>query len=168
MSNAMGQVFASGKADSVKLKQFASKGFDVVGEVAKQTGRSREEIKKSGVTYEQCAAALKALTSEGGKYHGMLNKQMNTLGGIIKQFISLKAAIAEAIGFGVSDELKELLKYILKIARAGQEVFVGKFVSFLKEVIHWIFQLIIMGEVFCYRLEDMGDALAPVKQFLSD
>jgi len=147
MSNAMGQVFAKGKADSVQLKQFASKGFDVVGEVAKQTGKSREEIQKAGVSYEQTAAALKALTDEGGKYHGMLSKQMNTLGGILKQFASLKAAMAEGIGFGINDDLKDMLKYILEIVRAGQEAFVGKFVGFLKEVIHWIFQVIIMWEV---------------------
>jgi tape measure domain-containing protein len=168
MSNAMGQVFAKGKADSVALKQFATKGFDVVGEVAKQTGKSREEIQKSGVTYEQTAAALRSLTDEGGKYHGMLAKQMNTLGGILKQFASLKAAVAEAIGFGINDDLKDMLKYILEIARAGQDAFVGKFVRVLKEVIHWIFQIIIMFKVLGYRLEDMGDALAPVKQFFSD
>lgn len=168
MSNAMGQVFATGKADSVKLKQFATKGFDVVGEVAKQTGKSREEIQKTGVTYEQTAAALRALTNEGGKYHGMLNKQMNTLGGIIKQYKSFQAATAEAIGFGITDDLKELLKYILQIGRAGQESFVNGFVKVLKEVIHWIWQVIIMFKVLGFRLSDMGDALAPVKQFFSD
>jgi len=167
MSNAMGQVFAKGKADSVQLKQFASKGFDVVGEVAKQTGKSREEIQKTGVSYEQTAAALRALTDEGGKYHGMLSKQMNTLGGILKQFASLKAAMAEAIGFGINDDLKDMLKYILDIVRAGQEAFVGKFVKFLKEVIHWIFQVIIMWEVLQYRLEDMG-AFEILQTFFED
>jgi tape measure domain-containing protein len=168
MSNAMGQIFAKGKADSNNLKALVMQGFDVVGEVAKQSGKSREEIQKSGVSYEQTAAALKALTSAGGKYEGMLAKQMNTLGGVIKQFQSLKAATAEAIGIGISDELKELLKYILEIGRAGQEAFVGKFVSAIKVVIHWIFQIIIMWKVLCFRIADMGDALAPVKQFFSD
>jgi phage-related protein len=167
MSNAMGQVFAQGKADSVRLKQFAARGFDVVGEVARQTGKSRKEIEKSGVTYEQTAAAIRALTNEGGKYHGMLAKQMNTLGGILKQYASVKAATAEAIGSGISDQLKELLKYILAIGRAGQENFVNVFVKALKEVIHWIWQIIIMWKVLGYRLAKMGDALAPVKKFFA-
>jgi len=167
MSNAMGQVFAAGKADSMKLRQFASKGFDVVGEVAKQTGKSREEIQKAGVTYEQCASALRSLTDEGGKYHGMLAKQMDTLGGVLKQFESLKAATAEAIGLGINDDLKDMLKYILEIARAGQDALVGKFVRVLKEVIHWIFQVIIMWEVLGYRLEDMG-AFTVLKNFFED
>jgi phage-related protein len=167
MSNNMGQVFAKGKADATDLKQFVMQGFDVVGEVSKQSGKSRAEIEKAGVTCEQTAAALKALTSEGGKYEGMLAKQMNTLGGVLKQFDSLKAAAAEAIGTGISEELKELLKYILEIGRAGQENFVNVFAGALKEVIHWIFQIIIMWKVLCYRIEDMGDAFAPVKKFFS-
>jgi phage-related protein len=167
MSNNMGQVFAKGKADATDLKQFVMQGFDVVGEVAKQSGKSREEIQKAGVTYEQTAAALKALTSDGGKYNGMLAKQMNTLGGVLKQFASLKAATAEAIGTGVSNELKDLLKYILQIGRAGQDSFVNVFVKAIKEVIHWIWQIIIMWKVLGYRIADMGDALTPVKGFFS-
>jgi len=156
MSNNMGQVFANGKASANNLKAFVNQGFDVVGEVARQTGKSREEITKTGVTYAQTKAALESLTNEGGKYNQMLAKQMNTLGGVIKQFNSFKAATAEAIGFGINDDLKDMLKYILEIAKAGQDAFVGKFVKFLKEVIHWIFQVIIMWEVLGYRLEDMG------------
>jgi tape measure domain-containing protein len=167
MSNNMGQVFAKGKADATDLKQFVTQGFDVVGEVAKQSGKSRAEIEKAGVTYEQTAAALKSLTSEGGKYHAMLSKQMNTLGGVLKQFASLKAATAEAIGAGVSDDLKELLKYILEIGRAGQDAFAGTFIAAIKQVIHWIWQIIIMWEVLGFRLSDMGDALAPVKGFFT-
>jgi phage-related protein len=168
MSNNLGQVFAKGKADATDLKQFVMHGFDVVGVVAQQSGKSREEIERAGVTYEQTASALRALTSEGGKYNGMLAKQMNTLGGVIKQFQSFKAATAEAIGTGISDNLKELLKYILEIGRAGQEAFTGKFVAAINEVIHWIWQIIIMWKVLQYRLADMGDALAPVKRFFLD
>jgi phage-related protein len=98
----------------------------------------------------------------------MLAKQMNTLGGVLKQFASLKAATAEAIGTGVSNELKDLLKYILQIGRAGQDSFVNVFVKAIKEVIHWIFQIIIMWKVLGYRIADMGDALTPVKKFFSD
>jgi tape measure domain-containing protein len=157
MSNNMGQVFAKGKADATDLKQFVMQGFDVVGEVAKQTGKPRKEIEKSGVTYEQTAAALRSLTSEGGKCHGMLAKQMNTLGGVLKQFASLKAATAEAIGSGISDQLKELLKYILEIGRAGQDNFVNVFVRAIKEVIHWIWQIIIMWKVLGYTVSPIWE-----------
>ena len=168
MSNKMGQIYAKGKADSTDLRSFVMRGFDVVGVIAEQTGRSREEIEKTGVSYEDTAMALRVLTDEGGRYHNMLQKQMNTIGGILKQFASFKAATAESIGFGVNEDLKDLLKYILEIAKAGEEVFVDKFVKAIRTVISWIFQIIIMWEVLGYRLEDMGDAFEPVKNFFSD
>jgi phage-related protein len=87
---------------------------------------------------------------------------------VLKQYASLKAATAEAIGTGISEPLKELLKYILEIGRAGQESFAGVFVKAIKDVIHWIWQIIIMWKVLGYRIADMGDALAPVKQFFFD
>jgi tape measure domain-containing protein len=164
----MGQVFAKGKADATDLKQFVLQGFDVVGMVASETGKTREEVEKAGVTYEQTASALKKLTSEGGKYYGMMDKVANTLGGVVGQLGALRDAIAMNIGLGISDNLKELLKYILEIGRAGQESFVNVFVKALNEVIHWIWQIIIMWEVLGYRIADMGDAFAPVKQFFLD
>jgi len=163
LSANMAQVYSKGKADAMDLKQFMAQGFDVTGVLG-----LTEAQKKAGVTYDQVEEALRRVTAAGGPYHNMLQKQMNTLGGLIKQYASFKAATAEAIGTGINEELKDLLKYILQIAKAGQDAFVGKFVKFLKEVIHWIFQVIIMWEVLGYRLEDMGDALAPVKKFFLD
>ena len=117
----MGQVFAKGKADATDLKQFVGQGFDVVGEVSKMTGKSRAEIEKAGVSYEQCAAALKHITSEGGKYNGMLAKQSKTLPGLIKQFQSLTAAINEGIGSNVIDRIKDIMSAVLNLGRSMQD-----------------------------------------------
>jgi phage-related protein len=168
LSNTMGKVFSKGKAEGIELKQFMLQGVDVIGILSKSTGQSREQIEKLGVSYKDVSKALEIMTSEGGDYYKMLEKQGNALNGIIKQYKSFKLATAEAIGIGINDNLKELLKYILEIGRAGQDSFVNKFVGAIKEVIHWIWQIIIMWKVLGYRLADMGDALAPVKQFFLD
>jgi len=162
LSSTMAKVYSKGKADAIELKQFMARGFDVAGVL----GLTEAQM-KAGVTYAQVEEALKKVTAAGGPYNKMLEKQMNTLGGLIKQFNSFKAATAEAIGIGINEELKDMLKYILEIVRAGQEAFVGKFVKFLKEVIHWIFQVIIMWEVLQYRLEDMG-AFEILQTFFED
>jgi phage-related protein len=156
MSRVMGQVFAKGKADATALKQFVVQGFDVVGEVAKQSGKSRDEIEKTGVTYEQTVAALRALTSEGGKYNGMLDKQMNTLGGLIKRFASLKAAIAEAIGSGISDYLKDILRYTLQMGKTFQDAFVQTAVKGIKTVMIGIATIIVLIKRLNERLTDVG------------
>jgi phage-related protein len=160
LSANMAQVYSKGKADAMDLKQFMAQGFDVSGVLG-----LTEAQKKVGVTYGQVEEALKRVTAAGGPYNNMLARQMNTLGGVLKQYQSFKAATAEAIGNGINEELKEILKYILEIGRAGQKNFVGVFVKALKEVIHWIWQIIIMWEVLGFRLADMGDALAPVRGF---
>jgi phage-related protein len=96
----------------------------------------------------------------------MLEKQSNTLGGIINKFKSLKAATAEAIGTGVSEELKDLLKYILDIGKKGQDVFVNGMVRVIKEVIHWIYQAIITVKLIGYALEDLGINFEPLIVFV--
>lgn len=120
----MGQVFAKGKADATDLKQFVGQGFDVVGEVSKITGKSRDEIEKVGVTYEQCALALKHITDEGGKYHGMLKKQSQTLPGLIKQFQSVTAAIKESVGQNILSDVKSFMNRILEDIRTYQDAIV--------------------------------------------
>lgn len=163
MAQNLGQIFATGKASSMDLKQFANRGFDVVGELARIEGKSREEIEKAGIGYKEVKKALDSLTSAGGKYEGMLSKQMNTLGGVLKQFQSFKAATAEGIGNAINEPLKDLLKTILDIARAGQEAFIDKFAGALKVVIHWIHQIVISFELIKMRLDESGSQFNGLK-----
>jgi phage-related protein len=162
MGQNMGQIFAKGKADSMDLKQFVTRGFDVVGVIAEKTGKSREIIEKEGVSYKQAAEALRILTSEGGKYHGMLAKQMNTLSGIKMQFVSLFNATYEAIGMKVLEPLKDVLRYVLEIGKSLQGAFVEKGAKALGYLIHLIAQIIIFFEVFQMRLKKMGVSFEPL------
>lgn len=156
MSLNFGQVAAKGKADAVDLKQFVLQGFDVVGEIAKATGKTRAEIEKAGVSYDMVRMALERVTGAGGSANNMLAKQMNTLGGLIQQFKSFKAATAEAIGFGVVEELKSLLRDILNIGKAVQETFINGFVGAIKTVISFIYQIMVTLNVLSHRIEDLA------------
>lgn len=147
----MGQVFAKGKADATDLKQFVGQGFDVVGEVSKMTGKSRAEIEKAGVSYEQCAMALEHITNEGGKYYGMLQKQSNTLPGLIKQFQSLTAAIKESIGTEVLGGVKSLMNYFLNLGRSMQDSIVDVGTRAFKAVLKGIANVIVAFEVVSQR-----------------
>jgi phage-related protein len=184
LSQNMGQVFAKGKADAMDLKQFVAQGFDVSGEVAaldiaKQMGvnvtaidrqsaafqAQRNVVEKAGISYAQTEAALISITGAGGKYEGMLEKQSYTLGGIINKFRSLKAAIAEAIGTGVSEELKGILKYFLEAGKAGQDAFAGVFVKAIKTVIDFIWDIIVAIEDLKNKVEDAGNIFEPMIAF---
>lgn len=164
----MGQVFAKGKADATDLKQFVGQGFDVVGEVSKMTGRSRAEIEKAGVSYEQCAQALVHITSAGGKYNGMLAKQSRTLPGLVKQFQSLGAAIRESIGTAVLDKVKDLMQHFLSLGRAMQENIVAVGTKVFDTFLRGIADAVIFFDVLRLRMEDFGGAFTPVKAIMKD
>lgn len=164
----MGQVFAKGKADATDLKQFVGQGFDVVGEVASMTGKSRAEIEKAGVTYEQCAAALTHITNEGGKYNGMLAKQSRTLPGLIKQFQSLSAAIKESIGTAVLGKVKDLMQYFLNLGRAMQESIASVGTKMFGAILDGIADVIIAFELLKMRMEKFGGAFTPIKALVKN
>jgi hypothetical protein len=164
----MGQVFAKGKADATDLKQFVLQGFDVVGIVSQQTGKSRAEIEKAGVSYEQTAAALKQLTSEGGKYYGMMDKISNTLGGLIGQLGALKDSIAMTIGLNVNDKLKDILRHILKIGRAMQDDLVSAGTRAFEAILTGIAQVIIFFKVIEMRMQKFGGAFTALEALFAD
>ena len=164
----MGQVFAKGKADATDLKQFVGQGFDVVGEVSEMTGKSRAEIEKAGISYEQCAAALRHITGEGGKYNGMLAKQSRTLPGLIKQFQSLSAAIKESIGTAVLDKVKDLMQYFLDLGRSIQDGIVSVGTRAFKSVLNAIADVIIAINLVKIEMERFGGAFTPIKAILED
>nr|DAG30127.1 MAG TPA: Minor tail protein [Caudoviricetes sp.] len=164
----MGQVFAKGKADATDLKQFVGQGFDVVGEVSKMTGKSRAEIEKAGVSYEQCAAALKHITSEGGKYNGMLAKQSKTLPGFIKQFQSLTAAIKEGIGSNVIDRIKDIMSAVLNLGRSMQDNIVAVGTKAFEAILNAIADVYIAFHLLKQEMEKYGGAFTAIKALLKD
>ena len=164
----MGQVFAKGKADGTDLKQFVGQGFDVVGEVSKMTGKSRAEIEKAGVSYDQCAAALKHITDEGGKYNGMLAKMSNTLPGLIKQFQSLTAAIKEGIGSNVIDRIKDIMSAMLNLGRSMQDNIVAVGTKAFEAILNAIADVYIAFHLLKQEMEKYGGAFTAIKALLKD
>lgn len=164
----MGQVFAKGKADGTDLKQFVGQGFDVVGEVSKMTGKSRAEIEKAGVSYDQCAAALKHITDEGGKYNGMLAKMSNTLPGLIKQFQSLTAAIKEGIGSNVIDRIKDIMSAVLNLGRSMQDNIVAVGTKAFEAILNAIADVYIAFHLLKQEMEKYGGAFTAIKALLKD
>ncbi len=81
----MGQVRSSGKLMGQDLLQFINAGFNPLQEMAGMTGKSmgelREEMSKGKISYEQVAEAFGSVTSRGGKFYQMMEKQSESMGG---------------------------------------------------------------------------------------
>ena len=89
------QIKNVGKASSLDIKQFAYAGIDVYGLLADATGKSREEVSKMDVTYDDLTKALKMAADEGGRYAGAMEAQSKTFNG---QVSNLKDNLNQFIG----------------------------------------------------------------------
>jgi tape measure domain-containing protein len=82
---AMSQVISKSRLQGSELRQLTESGFNPLAVIAEQTGMSIGELIKvmeaGGISTKHVMDALKAATSEGGRFFGMLEKQAQTLGG---------------------------------------------------------------------------------------
>lgn len=75
------QIKANGKAAEIDIKQFGNAGIDLWTLLEEHTGKTREEIKKTGATYDLITGAIRAAASEGGRFYEANARQAETLNG---------------------------------------------------------------------------------------
>jgi tape measure domain-containing protein len=90
MSLAFSQMFAAGKLMGQDLLQMINAGFNPLMTISEQTGKSisrlRDEMSDGAISAEMVAQAFADVTSEGGKFNGMLEKQSEGWNGMKAQF----------------------------------------------------------------------------------
>jgi hypothetical protein len=84
-----GTLAAQQRAFTVDLNQFANRGIPIYEELAKVMKIDTDEVRKFAeegrVGFVQVARALENLQSKGGRFHGMLEAQANSLHGLWEQ-----------------------------------------------------------------------------------
>lgn len=84
---ALGQVRAKTVLSGEELKQFTETGVPLIEELSKVTGISVGEIvnntKDLGISYDSVLKALTNMSSEGGKFYNLMDRQSKTLSGTI-------------------------------------------------------------------------------------
>lgn len=85
LTDAYAKLQTKGKASLEEINRFTEAGVPVLKELSKQYSISQEELMKlisqGKVGFPEVQQALKALTSEGGQFAGMMGKQATTLAG---------------------------------------------------------------------------------------
>ena len=129
-----GKARVQGRLFAEDINQLTGRGIPIIQELAKQFGVSDSEVKKlveSGqVGFPAIEQAFVSLTSEGGKFHGMMAAQSKTTTGL---FSTLKDAINETfliLGQPINDAIRPLIAeaigLVQKLApmakRAGEAV----------------------------------------------
>ncbi len=129
-----GKARVQGRLFAEDINQLTGRGIPIIQELAKQFGVSDSQVKKlveSGqVGFPAIEQAFVSLTSEGGKFHGMMAAQSKTTTGL---FSTLKDAINETfliLGQPINDAIRpliaEAIEMVKKLApmakRAGEAV----------------------------------------------
>jgi len=109
----LGKARAQGRVQGEELNQLAEAGIPIYEELGKVLNVNADQIRKLGeqgkIQFEDLQLVFQNLTSEGGRFNNLLEKQSQTLGGL---FSTLRGAFAE-LSRNVGEAFAPLLKTVL-------------------------------------------------------
>lgn len=97
LTYALGQVRAAGKLYGTELRQFTETGIPLIEELGKVHGVAASEIRNmvedGKISYDDVVQAMTNMTSEGGQFAGLMEKQSKTVAGA---WSNLKDSVTQA------------------------------------------------------------------------
>ncbi len=126
---AFSQMSATGKLMGQDLLQMINAGFNPLATMAEKTGKSigqlKDEMSAGAISSEMVAEAFADATAEGGKFHGMLDKQskglkgqISNLQGAIDDMFNALGEKSEGILTGSIEIASELVKNYEAVGKA--------------------------------------------------
>ncbi|MBO7235182.1 MAG: tape measure protein [Alistipes sp.] len=123
-----GTTRTQGRMFTQDLRQFMGRGIPLAEELAKQFGVTKDKVGElvtaGKVGFDEMAKALSAMTSEGGKFNGLMDKQSQTISG---QISNLEDAIyqmfneigesSEGVVSGTIDVVASLVENYERVGR---------------------------------------------------
>lgn len=122
---AYGQIMTAGKLRGQELRQLTEAGVGIIPELSKLTGVSQQDLASRVSDYNIPAAvvrqALVNMTSEGGRYFGLLERQALTLSGLFSNLVDSVYFLSSSFG-----------SQIVKVLNLGEAI--KKFIAFLNKL----------------------------------
>ncbi len=154
---AYAQTQAAGKLMGQDLLQYVNAGFNPLKVISEKTGKSlgqlRDEMQRGAISAEMVTWAFQQVTSEGGMFYNMIEKQSQTIAG---KWSTLLGKIQFRLGGFVESNSKVFTGLIDKLI-AGFE----RFATYLEKVFGWmernketvkLFGYVLLGVVSYYTL----------------
>lgn len=117
-----GKARVQGTLYAEDINQLVGRGIPVIQEFAKQLNVSEAEVKKLAsegkIGFPQLQKAFTDLTSEGGKFHGMMEAQSKTFEGLVSTFKDNIGGILRDLGGPLFDAVKGGLTQIMTIVQS--------------------------------------------------
>lgn len=134
---AYGKMQAKGKVSLEELNMMTEAGVPILRQLAEEYDVTQEALFKmitaGEVNIDGINKAMESMTSEGGQFYGMMEKQSQTMSGLWSTFmdnISMVARQAGEEGFGeLKGELEGLLDMVNELAENGTGEKVGRGVA---------------------------------------
>ena len=130
---AFSQMSSVGKLMGQDLLQMINAGFSPLAVMADKTGKSigelKEEMSKGAISADMVKQAFIDATSEGGKFHGMLSEQGNTVKGAIAQLSGAITDMFNGIGEHSEGIIKGTVKSLQWLAKNYEKI--GKILAFI-------------------------------------
>ena len=105
---------------SEELNELAGRGVPIFTELAKVLGVAPEEVKKlaseSKITFKEIEQVFKNLTSEGGKFSGMMQEMSLTTAGKFSTALDNLTAVAAKIGEVMIPPITQIIDYVTMLA----------------------------------------------------
>lgn len=121
-----GTLRSQGRAYTRDLMQFAMRGIPIYEYLGKTMGVTTIELKKmteeGRVGFKEVEIAMQAMTSEGGKFAGMLEMSMKTTQGLKTQIKNTWALFTGDAAKGSSAVFKVILTQVLSLVRTIQSL----------------------------------------------
>lgn len=123
-----GTLKSQGRAFTQDINQFAGRGVPIWKELEKQLGKSnaqvRQMVEQGKVGFDQIEKAFKAMTGQGGQFHGMTEKLAQSFPGLVSTLkdtlgqaaVDLGTAIVE--GFDLKSVVKNLTAFVAEVTAA--------------------------------------------------
>lgn len=119
LSSIYGKVLNKGKAQAEELNQLSERGIPILQVLSKQYGVTTEEILKMGsqgkITSDVIEGAFAAMTSEGGMFFNMMEKQSETAGGKLSTLQGSLGLLASELGERANPAVGELLDKAIQL-----------------------------------------------------
>lgn len=134
-----GQVRAQAKLTGRELRDFAILGVPLIDELAKMLGVATSEVQgmvsAGQIGFDIVEKAFQRMAGTGGKFANLMERQMDSLFGIISNIKDMFVTMAIAIGTTLLPRAKEVTKQFLTFLMVNKELIQLKIGKLIKQLV---------------------------------
>ena len=121
-----GTTMTQGRLFTQDLRQFMGRGIPLADELAKQFGVAKDEVgglvTAGKVGFAEVEKAIKSMTSEGGKFAGLMENQSKTIAGLRSNLDDALDSMRNEIGKSTQDVISGVLTTTIKLVENYEKV----------------------------------------------